>query len=69
MEQQIVELQREYDESKEECLGHQKVIQQLKGSLEQVNSIKAYTNQCKRIQSSNKINLLNSIKAYFENVM
>jgi hypothetical protein len=41
MEQQIVELQREYDESKEECLGHQKVIQQLKGSLEQVYSIKA----------------------------
>ena len=38
MEQQIVELQREYDESKEECLGHQKVIQELKGSLEQVTA-------------------------------
>ena len=36
MEQQFVELQREYDESKEECLGHQKVIQELKGSLDQV---------------------------------
>ena len=36
MEQQIVEVQREYDESKEECLGHQKVIQDLKASLEQV---------------------------------
>jgi hypothetical protein len=38
MEQQIVELQREYDESKEECLGHQKVIQELKGSLDQVKT-------------------------------
>ena len=34
----MVELQREYDESKEECLGHQKVIQELKTSLEQVTT-------------------------------
>ena len=39
MEQQIVEVQREYDESKEECLGHQKVIQDLKASLEQVRTV------------------------------
>jgi len=39
MEHQLVDLQKEYDESKEECLGHQKVIQDLKSSLEQVISM------------------------------
>lgn len=39
MEQQLVDLQKEYDESKEECLGHQKVIQELKSSLEQANQV------------------------------
>ena len=36
LQEQLTELQQEFDVSKEECLGHQKVIQELKLNLEEV---------------------------------
>ena len=36
IQEQLTELQQEFDVSKEECLGHQKVIQELKLNLEEV---------------------------------
>ena len=36
---QLTELNHEFDVSKEECLGHQKVIQELKLKVEEVSLI------------------------------
>ena len=36
LQEQLTDLQQEFDVSKEECLGHQKVIQELKLKLEEV---------------------------------
>ena len=36
LQEQLTDLQQEFDVSKEECLGHQKVIQELKLNLEEV---------------------------------
>ena len=36
VQEQLTDLQQEFDVSKEECLGHQKVIQELKLNLEEV---------------------------------
>ena len=38
LQEQLTELQQEFDVSKEECSGHHKVIQELKLNLEEVKS-------------------------------
>ena len=40
LEQQLTELNKEFDAGKVECLAHQKVIQELKHSLEHVSLIR-----------------------------
>ena len=39
LQEQLTELQQEFDVSKEECSGHHKVIQELKLNLEEVKSM------------------------------
>ena len=39
LQEQLTDLQQEFDVSKEECLAHQTVIQELKHNLEEVQAI------------------------------
>ena len=61
LQEQLTELQQEFDVSKEECSGHHKVIQELKLNLEEVKSMYFYLDKMcyKTIKSkSDKILLL-----------